>query len=59
MFIRKLNAFLKIYKIVFLIINKYLIHLGLGAVDMFIDDSNPLNRAIHSSLGNILTLSNT
>ena len=55
MFIRKLNAFLKIYKI----INKYLIHLGLGAVDMFIDDSNPLNRAIHSSLGNILILSNT
>ena len=42
----------------FLII-KYLIHLGLGAVDMFIDDSNPLNRAIHSSLGNILILSNT
>lgn len=50
MFFCELNAFLEIYKIAFL---------GLGAVDMFIDDSNPLNRAIHSSLGNILILSNT
>ena len=24
---------------------------GLGAVDMFIDDANPLNKAVHSSLG--------
>ena len=25
---------------------------GVGAVDMFIDDANPLNRVVHSSLGN-------
>ena len=24
---------------------------GVGAVDLFIDDANPLNRAVHSSLG--------
>ena len=28
--------------------------LGLGAVDLFIDDSNPLNKEVHSSLGNNL-----
>ena len=29
--------------------------LGLGAVDLFIDDANPFNKAVHSSLGIILT----
>ena len=24
---------------------------GVGAVDLFIDDANPLNRAVHTSLG--------
>ena len=26
---------------------------GVGAVDLFIDDANPLNRTVHSSLGKL------
>ena len=32
--------------------------LGIGAVDLFIDDGNPLNKAVHSSLGIILAYNN-
>ena len=31
---------------------------GLGAVDLFIDDANPFNKAVHSSLGIILAYDN-